>query len=61
MGRRKYDHQKFRYINTNFSSTEEEANEKLRKLKEVWKRKNTIVHQINFEYQNATGKEIPDG
>ncbi|MGK7392313.1 MAG: hypothetical protein ACNS60_18310 [Candidatus Cyclobacteriaceae bacterium M2_1C_046] len=54
------NYDKFKKINTDFSSTEKEANAKLSKLKEIWERNKTIVHHIDFVYENATGQEYPE-
>lgn len=54
------NYEDFRKINTDFSSTEEEAEAKMKKLFEVWERKNTVIHHLNIKYENATGQEYPD-
>lgn len=54
------NHKDFKKFNTDFSSTKEEAEAKMKRLIDEWKKDNTVVHQLNFKYENATGQEYPD-
>lgn len=54
------NHQDFKLINTDFSSTEEEAKAKMKKLIKEWEKNKTVVHQLDFKYENATGQEYPE-
>ena len=51
-------HEAFLKHHTQYGSTKKEAEAKLKKLMDVWKRNETQIHYLDVNYENATGKEF---